>query len=135
MPPINDGLAFFGKHVQHLSLDARPPFTENVEILSICTKVQNLAICGGPAPSFLPYLGRMRPRRLSVRAFDLFAGPPDFGHPAFSNVAHFEAVDSISSTYAHNHWMNLASLPCLTHVSSWLQTGLIFGLVWTISSA
>ncbi|KAJ7289634.1 hypothetical protein C8J57DRAFT_1494057 [Mycena rebaudengoi] len=117
MPPINDGLAFFEKHVRHLSLDARPPFTKNLEVHSICTKVQNLATCGGPAPSFLPYVGRMRPRRLSVHAFDLFAGPPDFLHPVFPNVAHFDVVDGLFSTYDHNYWMDLASLPCLTHLS------------------
>ncbi|KAJ7273942.1 hypothetical protein C8J57DRAFT_1714911 [Mycena rebaudengoi] len=111
-------------HVRHLVLYSMGISTTQVKnLLAVCTGVRNLVFYGfATDPSFIPYIDRIRPLMLGLNAAELFAGPPDFAHPLFTNVTHLDLWDTDSfPAYSEDSWRSLALLPCMTHLLFYLD--------------
>jgi hypothetical protein len=114
-----DRVDFLAKHVLNLALDSWVPGQrEDIENLyTLCSGVRNLACYFHVTPSFIAHLERMRPLRLYIDAYRLFAGAPTFSNPGFANVTHLELVDADLSVYTDESWRGLVSLPYLSHLA------------------
>ncbi|KAJ7289474.1 hypothetical protein C8J57DRAFT_1706310 [Mycena rebaudengoi] len=62
--------------------------------LAVCSSVQSLACYCAVDPSCLRHLALMRPLRLCISAFDLFAGVPCFSHALFARTTHLQPTAS-----------------------------------------
>ncbi|KAJ7238013.1 hypothetical protein C8J57DRAFT_1374610 [Mycena rebaudengoi] len=103
----------FGTHVRHLcSL-----IIDTAKILAVCSSVQSLACYCAVDPSCLRHLALMRPLRLCISAFDLFASAPRFSHALFARTTHLQLLDNGLWAFDDNSWASLRVLPCLTHLA------------------
>ncbi|KAJ7227686.1 hypothetical protein C8J57DRAFT_1534945 [Mycena rebaudengoi] len=100
-----DAHELFGTHVRHL------------RSLIIDASVQSLACYCAVDPSCLRHLALMRPLRLYISAFDLFAGAPRFSHALFARTTHLQLLDNGLWAFDDNSWASLHALPCLTHLA------------------
>jgi hypothetical protein len=107
--------AFFHESVKHLAVKNNVPRANVDRILSVCTRIINLALFNGDSDvSVIPYIERIRPQRLSANMRVLFGGEPDFTHALFSNVTHLDISDTFGLEW--EPWNKLAQLPRLTHL-------------------
>ncbi|KAF7309396.1 hypothetical protein MIND_00310400 [Mycena indigotica] len=125
---------FFTELVKSLCIPGDIPLQSAIRVLQACQGVVNLALwLPLQATPLLPYIGNIRPRRLSVNVSGLFGAKnplqlehkqqddtstPDFTHPFFSCVTHLELVDWLLPLFLSNSTLNLPLLaPHLTHLA------------------
>ncbi|KAJ7732078.1 hypothetical protein DFH07DRAFT_1065630 [Mycena maculata] len=116
--------SFLHDHVRQLFIDHLLPnldVDELNEILEACSGIRFLVLFQASAPSILPALGAMKPRRFCIFLAALFKGIPsmDLAHAAFSCVTHleiFETVETLLRNLPSFTWSTLSLLPVLTHL-------------------
>ncbi|KAK7052043.1 hypothetical protein R3P38DRAFT_2501871 [Favolaschia claudopus] len=82
------------------------------------------------APSIFPLLFALKLRRLSMPLQSLVDNLPSRGHPFFSTITHFQALDRDILHAKVTQWPSFlaAHFPALTHVSFSSDNVLIFGV-------
>ncbi|KAF8176420.1 hypothetical protein K438DRAFT_1846912 [Mycena galopus ATCC 62051] len=114
--------SFFRDRVRHLFIP-HGNTDELRAILSVCTKIQTLAILLRAEPIVFRDLTGLRPRRLSIRLVPLLLDT-DLCRPTFTLVTHllildFMPIQNPSSDINMDRWLSfLSSLPSLTHLAA-----------------
>ncbi|KAJ7694377.1 hypothetical protein B0H17DRAFT_1057510 [Mycena rosella] len=107
--------SFFRDHVRHLCIGLQDLPAEDVEeVLSSCSDVTNLLLFVDLDPRLFDLVARMPLQRLCTDLRGLFAEGIDLTHPLFTNITHFDIIDSTASM---EDWAGLALLPSLTHLA------------------
>ncbi|KAK7023182.1 hypothetical protein R3P38DRAFT_3270712 [Favolaschia claudopus] len=117
---------FLHKHVRNLSTDE---INISALLLSLGTGVTNLYFNGSwrqlpVAPPILPLLFALKLQRLSMPLQILVDNLSCQGHPFFSTITHFQALDRGVPSAKATHWPSFlaAHFPALTHVSFTSET-------------